>query len=471
MNYNLVSGTNTRSLHFPADAEVHITGTVTNSTTTWLFPNLAWQLDPLVSASTLGKGKTATIDTTWTNGDTARDLTVTFEQLPGTAASDYQWDLQLSSSGEGCPPPTPQACAKAGGNVFYTEPTIVDGEQREGCYKDATSCIDEIPTELSNTDCDPNDILFQTIDAGPAFLSMLEGGPILVSGVSAAGLTAGARLAILGNPWVAVAAVAAIVVGVVTIEYVIPTLTRQGTDAVDAIPQVVQAVRSRMPNLHLRNPGFTYSAEIDVNLMQALDVCISTLPIDQVIAQASLLGLDPGTIDPASGVATLPGGVTKHVCEMIPTYVLGGATHVSGKPMMSASLHARDVLYGEKNGKNTQPDNPPIPQRQWFVLTRAMKPGQTSTWRSNNPYNCTGDGFADPPTACDEWPWFRTVQGGPGAHLRVINSAENSNGGADYGSFIGASNGCNIQDGQSFAMAPYPAAWIRSGIRSTNLCP
>lgn len=461
VNYELVSGTDSMLLHFPADAEVHITGTVTNSSTNWLFPTLAWQLDPLVSASTLGKGKTQTIDATWTNGDTARDLTVTFEQLPGTAASHYEWDLQLSSSGKGCPPATPEACAKAGGNVFYTEPTVVDGEQREGCYKDDTSCIDDVPVELSNVECDPNDIFTKSMAAaaGVGAVILIDGDAIAAIGAGAAGITVG-QVIVIGIIGLVAVGVIWVLINGVPVPLTIGTTDSQTITTVEADAAVIDDVTTRMPTVATDNPGYA-GEKLELAAKLAMYACIKDIALDQLIA---FLGPFGAAVDRITGM--VDGPVPRHVCELIPTYEPGGATAPGGAPMVSATLHIRDVLYGETNSTDTWPTNPPIPQPQWQILTKAPHPdGETrSDWHSRPPYNCTGSGG----THCDEWPWFATKQGGPGAHLRIIDGYENTNGGTDLFSFYSR---CNVSDGGSFLIIPRSASEIEKQERSFRFCP
>lgn len=463
VNYELVSGTDNALLHFPADAEVHITGTVKNSTSNWLFPTLAWQVNPLVAASTLGKGQTATVDTTWKNGSSDQTLTVTFEQLPGTAASDYEWDLHLSSSGNGCPPATPQTCAKAGGNVFYTEPTVVDGEQREGCYKDDSSCIADIPTELSNVQCDPNDIFTKSMAAaaGVGAVIWIDGDAIAAIGAGAGSITVG-QVIVFGLVGLVAVGVLWVLINGVPVRLTIGPTDPQTIAAVDANTAVIDDVINRMPTVATDNPGYTGEA-LEWAARLAMYECVKDLALDNLIAFLGPLG---GLVDPVTGMVA--GAVPRHVCEVIPTYLPGGATAPGGAPMVSATMHIRDVLYGERNGTETQSTNPPTPQIQWQILTKAAHPDDTtnSQWHSNAPYNCTGSGPGG--THCDEWPWFATKQGGPGAHLRIINGYENGNGGADLSSFYSK---CNVNDGGSFLVTPRSASEITKQERSFRFCP
>jgi hypothetical protein len=461
VNYELASGTDSALLHFPADAEVHITGTVTNSTSNWLFPTLAWQVDPLLAASTLGKGKTATVDTTWTNGNTDQELTVRFEQLPGTAASDYEWDLHLSSTGNGCPPATPQTCAKAGGNIYYAEPTVVDGEQREGCYEDDSSCIADIPAELSNVQCDPNDIFTKSLAAaaGVGAVIAIDGDIIAAIGAGAATITVGDVIVVGVAALIAVGVVWILINGV-PVPLTIGTTDSQTIATVDADAAVIDDVTNRMPTVATDNPGYTGEA-LAWAAKLAMYACVKDLALDSLIA---FLGPFGAAVDPVTGM--VGGAIPRHVCELIPTYEPGGSTAPGAKSMVSATLHIRDVLYGEHNGIDTEPTNPPTPQIQWQILTKAAHPDgdPDRDWHSDPPYNCTGSGE----THCDEWPWFATKQGGPGAHLRIINGYENMNGGTDLFSFYSK---CGVGDGGSFLVIPRSASEITRQERSFRFCP
>ena len=88
----------------------------------------------------------------------------------------------------------------------------------------------------------------------------------------------------------------------------------------------------------------------------------------------------------------------------------------------------------------------------WAVLTKASHPASTSrrTWFASDP-RCageTGDGLS-----CDEYPFFTTLQGGPGASLRLVPGREQSRQGGYMKNFYAQ---CNISEGDDFVVAPVP---------------
>lgn len=460
---SLVSGSRTATVNFPAGAEIAVTGTVKDNMSGFFAFPLPWELHPIGVSGAVPKNSSATVDETWTNGSSAQDVTLSFEDTSGFV-SDYEWELHLSSSGDGCPPATAEACIKAGGNVFYTEPTVVDGEQRQGCYEDDSSCIDDLPVQLSATECDPNDIFTKSLvaSAGAAFVVVLDDETLLLLAGSVSAPEVGVVLAAT----LVVTAFTHISFDDLPLDVVRVTDDPQTIATVQADPGVINDVMTRLPTVAADNPG--YSGEQLTQAAQlAMENCVRDIALDEVI---SWLGGFGSLVDPITGLIDMGGGVTRHVCELFKVYEPGGSTAPGGASMISASLHIRDVLYGEHNGVDTQTGNPTPPQIQWQILTRATSPTGSPTrgWYKNSPYYCQGSSSASPPTGCDEWPWYRTAQGGPGAHLRVIDGAENSNGGSDLGSFYAT---CNVSVNTVFLVVPLSAAQITNGERSIRLCP
>ena len=70
-------------------------------------------------------------------------------------------------------------------------------------------------------------------------------------------------------------------------------------------------------------------------------------------------------------------------------------------------------------------------------------------------------------TACDEWPWAATHQGGPGAHLRILNFNHNSASGSDLNAFYTV---CGVATDQSFAVLPHSPAAIVGRTQAFRLC-
>lgn len=95
----VVEGTDEIVVHFPAAAQVRITGTVSNINS--LFGAvLPWQLKPGLASGEVANGATESVDTTWTNSGSARDVTVKFEDK-ALFGFEYAWDLALTWPGCG----------------------------------------------------------------------------------------------------------------------------------------------------------------------------------------------------------------------------------------------------------------------------------------------------------------------------------------------------------------------------------
>ena len=374
---SLTSGSKSATLHFPADAEVHITGTVKdNMSGLFAFP-LPWELTPLTSGS-VAKNSSSDVNETWTNTGGDEDLTVTFDDTSGFV-SDYEWNLQLSSSGNGCLRLTPRRASRPAATCTTRTPTVVDGEQRQGCYKDDSSCINDIPTQLSATQCDPDDIFTKSLaaSAGDASIVMVGGRVILFVSEIAADLTVGQI--VVGA--VLVVGVVAIGIAGYTLFVDLTTISQQGDAAVQADPGVVDDVMTRMPSLGDDNPGASTNEELEFAAKLAMATCIDEVAIDQVIP---FLGAYGAAIDPDTGLVDIGGGVTRHICELFPVYLPGGSTAPGGVPITEASLHVRDVLFGEHNRPDTQSNNPSTPQPQWQILTNAQHPDDTTSksWKN-----------------------------------------------------------------------------------------
>ena len=460
----LVSGRDRATLQFPKGAVLRVTGSVTNVDS--LFgAALPWQLSPAASGVTRAHN-TEMVDQTWAYPGETGAIELTFSDSAGFT-TDYDWELHLNATGSGCPPSTPEACAAAGGNVFYDDPTVVDGVQREGCFKDPNSCIGDILVEGSQASCGPDDILDKSLAAGDGYVAAIAGTAVLVVTDIApeVGATVGSGPVIAGIIVVIIAGVAV---------YVIVTVDADDADTITEIPGVVEDVATRVDTLPDRNPGTRTSPDFELFAKIAMATCVKDLAVDQVIGAAEGLGLVPAQIDRFTGIVTFPNGEKRHLCELIPVYVPGGGTHASGVPTVDASLHIRDVLYGEHNRPDNYPGtepNPGLPRLDWMVLTKAPHPDGTTdpNWRRKAPYSCAGSQSPTPATACDEWPWYASEQGGPGAHLRILDASHNSASGSDYQSFT-SGTGCGLVDGSSFAVVPFPAPLITTGMRSFRIC-
>lgn len=453
------SGRDRATLRFPQGAEIRVTGTVTNIDSVF-GAVLSWSLSPVASGIAPEGGPTA-VDETFTYTGTGEDIEVVFRDQ-ALFGLDFEWDLKLSATANGCPPATPEACIAAGGNYFFSEPVIIDDVQREGCFQ-IDSCIDEMASGLSEAECDEDDVYWQVEEQSAAggVLVVLRGAEMWVTRNPGQALNLGSRigtLTVAGFVLVATAVVLYIVVD-----------NFQGDQAVQTRPDLVQDVVVNNPALADHNPGLQTNPDFEARMRLAMATCIADIAISEVIDAASQLGL-PTDIDPVSGLVEILGQV-KHICELVPVYMPGGSTHANGLAMQEATFHIRDVLYGERNGlQNYEPTDPAaiwptLPRENWQVLTRRTS---RPAWYASAPYGCRGSGTD---TACDEFPYGATTQGGPGAHLRIIDFDHNSRGGADWNpSFVAPVSGCNVPVGASFVVVPLEAAQIRAGERSIRLC-
>lgn len=466
----LVSGRMSAELNFPANAEVQVTGSVTNISS--LFgAAMSWQLPPLVVGRSTPAGETTNVDETWQAGDPSLDVDVYFEQLTIFTTS-YDFDFTITSNDAGCPPKTFDGCAAAGGNVFFEEQTVVDDNYYEGCYFFPDSCIDDIATDLSDTQCDEDDILNDILGDGIGFVALVGGTTaIAVEGAApAAGATAGGGISF--GTLLVVGVTIGIVVVAVAIVYI--AVNDQEERAAETDPTLVEEAPER-EGWRVRNPYSGSEEDREFYLRVAMATCVREIAIDEVIAHAADFGLDPNSIDPESGMVTSPTGAD-HLCGLLPVYVVGGSTSASGVPTEEAGLHIHDVLFGEEplardNFTPAQPAgaNSTAPQRQWQILSSGPS-GAAERWYRNLPYSCQ----ATLPQACDEWPWRDSRQGGPanqdkpGAHLRYINSSHNSASGSDYNSFRST---CNVGLDDQFVALTFPEDLIVDRVRSQRLCP
>jgi len=121
-------------------------------------------------------------------------------------------------------------------------------------------------------------------------------------------------------------------------------------------------------------------------------------------------------------------GVTAHPCETEKIFL-------PGLDVFPAAQHDAEAIVS----------NP-----AWVKLTRGQVPGVNAGW-----YEADSRCFGTVPTAtsCDEYPYFSTLQGGPGASLKTINAAQNSLEGSRLRSFYAVGR-CNVPAGTSFLVIP-----------------
>jgi len=120
----------------------------------------------------------------------------------------------------------------------------------------------------------------------------------------------------------------------------------------------------------------------------------------------------------------------------------------------------------------------------WVRLTYQQRARTTWYWEypeteEGGALKCKGAGWTSPTsTACDEWPWLKTEQGGANAiplpHLKIINGLQNSVSGNRYGRFVTAcdlparkASSLPVHGLGNFLVIPVPEG---SDFPSLNLC-
>lgn len=88
------------------------------------------------------------------------------------------------------------------------------------------------------------------------------------------------------------------------------------------------------------------------------------------------------------------------------------------------------------------------------LLTRAAHPASTSSraWYQGDP-RCAGS--PRDAMSCDEYPFFTSLQGGPGASLRLVPGWEQNRQGGYLRNFYAT---CGIAEGEDFLVGPMPSA-------------
>ncbi len=96
----------------------------------------------------------------------------------------------------------------------------------------------------------------------------------------------------------------------------------------------------------------------------------------------------------------------------------------------------------------------------WVLLDRDVPNKSGSGWYANTP-PCDGSPEG---RHCDEYPFFSTTQGGPGANLKYVDPTDNIVQGRRLRGFyddtdnpaVGGLHGCNVAVGNPFLAIPLP---------------
>ncbi len=120
------------------------------------------------------------------------------------------------------------------------------------------------------------------------------------------------------------------------------------------------------------------------------------------VAKAAALCLASGLVSSATGIGK------DNPCNRMPAN-----TYLPGKDTGETTAHIKDAING-----NADKGIPPHPE--WAYLIRGTNSAPSRAWYRNDP-RCAGNSLV---LWCDEYPFFSTQQGGPGASLRLVPAAE-----------------------------------------------
>jgi hypothetical protein len=131
-------------------------------------------------------------------------------------------------------------------------------------------------------------------------------------------------------------------------------------------------------------------------------------------------------------------------CENLPIFL-------SGSDVPTATLHDLKALASHP---------------QWVRLNYESGAGKEERGISREWYKGLGGcaGAAPEGNSCDEYPFYASQQGGPGASLEWIVASDNTGQGAKYAGFLSA---CKLSEDAPFLAVPIPPS---AGIPTTRLC-
>ena len=160
------------------------------------------------------------------------------------------------------------------------------------------------------------------------------------------------------------------------------------------------------------------------------------------------------------------GSDVRHVCEGVNVYMPGSVSSLEGnKWIVQATLHQAEALgyLGNAAWTNPWPGEQPAPRPDWVFLNRGPSDDDRRWLRALDP-QCRGTTANN--TACDEWPWAATEQGGENPilddrpHLRIIDASHNSSSGVELGNFYASNSvriSCGVDVGEFFMTLPLTA--------------
>ncbi len=392
--------------------------------------------------------------------------------------------------GKPCELPQAASCKADGGNVFFLEPTVIDGETYQGCYFH-DSCVSDLPSivgAVSEWACENDDWLKAALVVAGATAFVL-GVIVIGPGIAVAGglnALAAAPVGFLGTGAAATISItfaggsstiwtiaggagiiggaAAVAYGLLADENPVEYTFDAGTGTITTTaPSVTDVLADRSATVsQINNNPDLPQAQRD-GLIRAIKYAVATCLASMTVGVAQRIAsvVWPGQdVTDGTGFVRVVEGVTQHVCEFVPIIVSGGLSKTTLRPIAQATAHISEVLYNTapvatEQHTGLQPD---LPRTEWFFLDRRV--GGRTEWYTANAYGCSVQNVGND---CDEWPWAATNQYGPAAgdkaqaHLRIISSSHNRVSGRELQTFYGSGIGCGVGDGELFMAVPVPA--------------
>ncbi len=123
-------------------------------------------------------------------------------------------------------------------------------------------------------------------------------------------------------------------------------------------------------------------------------------------------------------------------CDALPIFL-------PGSDLPATTQHDFDAILGASG----VPANPQWSRLNYVSSTDKVSSGTPRKWYASQPA-CQPQLGEPPGYQCDEYPFFASAQGGPGASLRRLDGGQNTTAGSRYGNFVVA---CALTSGGSVA--------------------
>ena len=421
-----------------------------------------------------------------------------------------------------------QRCQENGGGYFFVEPVLVDGQLYVGCVVD-DGCVSTLPSKLGDLaawSCENQDFLKAALVVGAVVVVGLAVAPIIVAGLPA-GVAAGSAgfvlpKAALGAGLFAAGGIAVIntfivqtqngdlpIAEVIDFERLEEVLLGDVPKLEDEVAEQIEeaGVLERLITERINDELFGEDVEPPSSLtpseaararrlVRATTACLALgagqFVSENVVQQLVERAFGNGAtyiFDAVSGlVEDIPGQEqARHLCELVSIYLPGGLNGSTGTPILAATLHISDVLYGRRDGVSDDgkirwgegrdwdqaPQTPYGNGRPDWSLVSRRAPGmeRNRNWlapcsiASSSqvvdplPHPVTG-ALPDLVAQCDEYPLailntLDVIEAGPGPHLRHILRTENSSAGNDLANRMWSStDSCGVDIGEYFFVIP-----------------